>query len=259
MDNLSLLNSFQSFGIYGLICHVDQHTDDSNTRTKAYNLLKSGRELTKKSANETLSYLPDIAFELSRHESVYRMAALLYIELDNTHEALKCLSYLHHYYKEQSVEPHKQYALIKQQLIDSHKDDIDIEAFIEEYQGQYQQQKIANNVKEHSESIPTEDVSEQKMYFKRLYRRYGVDTLIFAIENDTRFNNRVKAVLLIRASRAIGAIAEEGTSIESVFANKALQLDESKAVVENSYQAYLRAGDLNKLAQLKEKYPEILS
>lgn len=93
------------------------------------------------------------------------------------------------------------------------------------------------------------------MYFKRLYRLYGVDTLIFTIENDTRFNNRVKAVLLlIRASRAIGAIAEEGTSIESVFANKALQLDESKAVVENSYQAYLRAGDLNKLAQLKEKH-----
>jgi len=83
--------------------------------------------------------------------------------------------------------------------------------------------------------------------------------LIFSIENDTRFNNRVKAVLLIRASRAIGAIAEEGTSIESVFANKALQLDDSKAVVENSYQAYLRAGDLNKLAQLKEKHPEILS
>ena len=162
-------------------------------------------------------------------------------------------------YQEQSVEPHKQYTLIKQQLIDNHEDDVDIEAFIEEYKGQYQQQKIANNIKEYSESIPTEDVSEQKTYFKRLYRRYGVDTLIFSIENDTRFNNRVKAVLLIRASRAIGAIAEEGTSIESVFANKALQLDDSKAVVENSYQAYLRAGDLNKLAQLKEKHPEILS
>lgn len=259
MDDLSLLNSFQGSGIYGLICYVDQNTDKSNTRIKAYSLLKAGRELAKKSANKKLSYLPDIAFDLSRHESVYRMAALLYIELDNTHEALKCLSYLHYYYEEQPVEPHKQYALIKQQLIDSHKDDIDIETFIEEYQEQYQQQKIANNIKEYSESIPTEDVSEQKMYFKRLYRRYDINTLIFAIENDTRFNNRVKAVLLIRASRAIGAIAEEGTSIESVFANKALQLDDSKAVVENSYQAYMRAGDLNKLAQLKEKYSEILA
>lgn len=259
MESQEFLDIFQRNGIYGLICYVDQHTDDSNNRTKAYNLLKAGRELAKKSASYKLSYLPDIAFDLSRHESVYRMAALLYIEVDNTHEALKCLSYLHYYYKEQSVELHKQYDLIKQQLVDSHKDDVDIETFIEEYQGQYQQQKIANNIKEYSESIPTEDVSEQKMYFKSLYRRYGVYTLIFAIENDTRFNNRVKAVLLIRASRAIGAIAEEGTSIESVFADKALQLDNSKAVVENSYQAYMRAGDLNKLAQLKEKYSEILS
>ncbi|WP_010200826.1 hypothetical protein [Psychrobacter sp. PAMC 21119] len=256
--NSKLESSFQIFGIYGLITYLNQNNEEKNPRVQAYNLLKAGRELAKKSANETLSYLPDIAFDLSRHESVYRMSALFYIELDNTHEALKCLSYLHYYYEEQSVEPHKQYALIKQQLVDNNKDDVDIEAFIEEYQKQYQYQKIANNIKEYSESIPTEDLSEQKMYFKRLYRRYGVDTLIFAIENDTRFNNRVKAVLLIRASRAIGAIAEEGTSIESVFANKALQLDESKAVVENSYQAYLRAGDLNKLAQLKEKHPEIL-
>jgi len=256
--NSKLESSFQIFGIYGLITYLNQDNEENNPRVQAYNLLKAGRELAKKSVKEKLSYLPDIAFDLSRHESVYRIAALLYIELDHTHEALKCLSYLHYYYKEQSVEPHKQYALIKQQLVDNNKDDVDIETFIEEYQKQYRNQKIANNIKEYSESIPTEDVSEQKMYFKRLYRRHGVDTLIFAIENDTRFNNRVKAVLLIRASRAIGAIAEEGTSVESVFANKALQLDESKAVVENSYQAYLRAGDLNKLAQLKEKYSEIL-
>ena len=256
--NSKLESSFQIFGIYGLITYLNQDNEENNPRVQAYNLLKAGRELAKKSVKEKLNYLPDIAFDLSRHESVYRIAALLYIELDHTHEALKCLSYLHYYYEEQSVEPHKQYALIKQQLVDNNKDDVDIEAFIEEYQKQYQHQKTVNNVKEYSESIPTVDLSEQKMYFKRLYRRYGVQTLIFAIENDTRFNNRVKAVLLIRASRAIGAIAEEGTSIESVFANKALQLDESKAVVENSYQAYLRAGDLNKLAQLKEKYSEIL-
>ncbi|MGE6408624.1 MULTISPECIES: hypothetical protein [unclassified Psychrobacter] len=258
MNSPFLLDSFQNFGIYGLICYVNQHNDENNPRVQAYNLLKAGRELAKKTTDARLNYLPNIAFDLNSHESIYRIAALLYIELDHTHEALKCLSYLHYYYEEQSVEPHKQYVLIKRQLADNNKDGIDIEAFIEEYQGQYQQQKIANNIKEYSESIPTEDLSEQKMYFKRLYRRYGVQTLIFAIENDTRFNNRVKAVLLIRASRAIGAIAEEGTSIESVFANKALQLDESKAVVENSYQAYLRAGDLNKLAQLKEKYSEIL-
>lgn len=66
------------------------------------------------------------------------MAVLLYIELDNTHEALKCLSYLHHYYLEQSIEPHDQYKIIKQRLVDNHKDDVDIEAFIEKYQKQYQ-------------------------------------------------------------------------------------------------------------------------
>lgn len=258
MESQEFLKIFQENGIYGLICYVDQHTDEKNPRIQAYNLLKAGRELAKKSAGERLSYLPDIAFDLSRHESTYRMAGLLYIELGNTDKALKCLSYLHYFYQEQSVEPHEQYSLLKQQLIDGFEDSVDIESLIADYQEQYQQQKIINNVKEYPETMPMEDVSEQKTYFKRLYRRYGVDTLIAAIANDVRFNNRTKAVLIIRASRTIGAIAEEGTSIESVFVNKALELDTSNTVVQNSYQAYMRAGDLNKLVQLKEKYPEIV-
>lgn len=256
MESQEFLSAFQENGIYGLICYVDQHADEKNTRIKAYNLLKAGRELAKKLADMRLNSLPDIALDLSRHESVYRMAGLLYIELGNTDAALKCLSYLHYYYQEQSVEPHEQYFLIKQQLIDISEDSDNIESLVEDYQEQYQQQKIINNIKEYPETIPMEDASEQKTYFKRLYRRYGVDTLIAAIENDVRFNNRTKAVLIIRASRTIGAMAEEGTSIESVFANKALELDTSNTVVQNSYQAYMRAGDLNKLAQLKEKYPE---
>ena len=185
------------------------------------------------------------------------MAALLYIELGSMDEALKCLSYLHHYYEEQAIEPHKQYEMIKQQLIDN-KDAAQIETSIEDYQFQYNQQKVSNNIKEYSETMPADDISEQKTYFKHLYRRYGVDTLVAAIENDVRFNDRAKAVLLIRASRTIGAIAEEGTSIESLFANRALELDTSDTVVKNSYQAYMRAGDLNKLTQLKEKYPKTI-
>ncbi|MEN6669687.1 hypothetical protein AAJP47_04845 [Psychrobacter sp. B38] len=251
-----LLSNFQDSGIYGLITYLNQNIDEKNPRVQAYNLLKAGRELAKKSADGRLGYLPDIAFDLSRHESVYRMAGLLHIELGDTDSALKCLSYLHYYYQEQSLEPHEQYSIIKQQLVDGFEDSVNIESLIADYQEQYQQQKVINNIKEYPETMPIEDVSEQKTYFKRLYRRYGVDTLIAAIENDIRFNNRTKAVLLIRASRTIGAIAEEGTSIESVFASKALELDTSNTVVQNSYQAYMRAGDLNKLTQLKEKYPE---
>ncbi|WP_201616701.1 hypothetical protein [Psychrobacter immobilis] len=258
MDNLSLLYSFKKSGIYGLITYLDKQDYDSHPRVQAYNLLKAGRELAKKLTNERLSYLPDLAFDLSRHESVYRMAALLYIELGNMDEALKCLSYLHYYYEEQAVESHDQYGLIKQQLIDNYKDSAQIEAYIKDYQEQYQQQKILNNIKEYSETMPTEEVSEQKTYFKRLYRRYGVATLIAAIEKDVRFNDRAKAVLLIRASRTIGAIADEGNSIESVFASKALELDTSDTVVKNSYQAYMRAGDLNQLARLKETHPNTL-
>lgn len=249
---------FQESGIYGLIKQLEaEQKAEDNARVKAYNLLKAGHQIAKKSISEALNCLPTIAFGLSRHESIYRMAALLYIELGNRDEALKCLSYLYHYYEEQSVEPHEQYELIKQQLIDSYKDTAQIEAGIKDYQEQYQQQKILNNIKEYSETMPTDDVTEQKTYFKRLYRRYGADTLIAAIENDVRFNDRAKAVLLIRASRTIGAIAEEGTSIESVFANRALELDTSDTVIRNSYQAYMRAGDLNQLAKLKETYPEV--
>lgn len=256
--NIELTSSFQKSGIYGLINHmIEQYNGEDNPRVQAYNLLKAGRELAKKSVDERLSYLPNIAFDLSTHESIYRVAALLYIELGNKDEALQCLSYLHYYYEEQSVEPHDQYELIKQQLIENYKDVAYVEAGIKDYQKQYQQQKILNNIKEYSETMPIEEVSEQKMYFKRLYRRYGIDTLIAAIEYDVRFNDRAKAILLIRASRTIGAIAEEGTSIESIFANRALELDTSDTVVKNSYQAYMRAGDLNQLAKLKETYPEI--
>ncbi len=257
MKNDKNIKVYQESGIYGLITYLNEQDDDSNPRVQAYNLLKVGRELAKKSIGERLSYLPNIAFDLSRHETIYRIAALLHIELGNMDKALECLAYLHYYYEEQEIEPHDQYRLIKQQLIENYKDAAQIEAYINDYQEQYQQQKILNNIKEYSETMPTNDVSEQKMYFKRLYRRYGVDTLITAIENDVRFNDRAKAVLLIRASRTIGAIAEEGTSIESVFANRALELDTSDTVVKNSYQAYMRAGDLNQLAKLKETYPDI--
>lgn len=258
MDNLNLLNSFQKFGMYGLISYLIQHTDEDNPRVQAYNLLKAGRDIAKKTVDKQLSYLPNIAFDLSRHESIYRIAALLYIELSNMDKALECLSYLHYYYQEQAVKPHEQYALIKQQLIKGYKDPDELEAIIEDYREDYENQKILNNIKEFSDFMPIEDVIEQKTYFKQVYRRYGAKTLITTIENDVRFNNRMKAVLLIRASRTIGAIAEEGPSIETMFANRALELDSSDTVIKNSYQAYMRSGDLNQLTRLKVKYPELM-
>ena len=45
-----------------------------------------------------------------------------------------------------------------------------------------------------------------------------------------------KAIILIRAGRTIGDIASEGPSVETLFANKALELDNSDTVVNNSYQ-----------------------
>lgn len=260
MNNTETITAYEKFGIYGLITSLEDNGDsDINPRVKAYNLLKIGREFAKKSKSETLGYLPNIAFELSRHESIYRMAGLLYIELGNMEKALECLSYLHHYYQDQSIEPHEQYTLIERQLVNNYKEAEDIQNWIAEHQQNYHQQKILNNIKEYPSVMPTEDVTEQKTHFKRLYRRYGIETVISAIENDSRFNDRVKAVLMIRASRTIGSIAEEGPSVESLFANKALELDTSDTVVKNSYQAYMRAGDLNKLTQLKEKYPQVVA
>ena len=84
-----------------------------------------------------------------------------------------------------------------------------------------------------------------------------METVIASINNDVRFNDRQKAVVLIRASRAIGTIAEEGPSIESVFAEEAMKMDTSDTVINNIYQAYLRAGDLNKVQQLKSQYSHI--
>ncbi len=178
MEFSNILECYQRLGIYGLITYLDQQNNDNNPRVQAYNLLKVGRELAKKSTSERLSYLPNIAFDLSRHESIYRIAALLYIELGNMNEALECLAYLHYYYEDQAIEPHDQYELIKQQLIEKYKDSAHIEAYIEDYQEQYQQQKVLNSIKEYAETMPTDDVAEQKTYFKRIYRRYGVDTLM---------------------------------------------------------------------------------
>ncbi len=259
MDNNEVLTSYEQFGIYGLIANLEKYNDsDINPRVTAYNLLKAGRIIAKKSVGETLSYLPNIAFDLCHHDSIYRMAALLYIELGSMDKALECFSYLYHYYQEQSVVPHDHYALIEQQLVDHYKNDSDIQRWIDDNQQFYKQQRILNNVKEYPEAMPLDDITKQRTYFTGVYNRYGIETLIAALKNDVRVNDRAKAVLLIRASRAIGAIADEGTSIESLFANKALELDGSDTVVKNSYQAYLRAGDLNKVTQLKEQYPELL-
>lgn len=260
MDNAQILKKYENLGVYGLILELNkENSTEINPRVAAYNLLKAGRLLAKKSIDETLSYLPDIAFGLSRHDSIYRMAALLYIELGDMNKALECLSYLYHYYAEQSIEPHEHYAIIEKQLVERFKDIAEIQRWIADNYESYKYQRALNNIKEYSEIIPTEDITEQKTHFKRLYLRYGIETVISAIENDSRFNDRVKAVLMIRASRTIGSIAEEGTSVESLFADKAIVLDNSDTVVKNSYHAYMRAGDLNKLTQLKEKYPQVVA
>lgn len=256
---INISESFQKSGVYGLISFfVENNSADDSPRVIAYKLLKASRDIAKKSKDQRLNYLPPIAFDLNGHESIYRMAALLYIELDNFEEALKCVSYLHYYYADEAIEPHEQFNVIKQHLSDSYTNDDGLNSAIEEYQGTYQQQRVLNNIKDYQDIMPSEDIIEQKVYFKRLYRRFGVATIISTIEKDMRFNDRAKAIILIRAGRTIGDIASEGPSVETLFANKALELDNSDTVVNNSYQAYLRAGDLNKIQQLKSQYSHII-
>lgn len=258
MQNL-ILNEYQKSGIFGLISYIARNQEeDENPRSTAYNLLKFGLNISKKSTDKRLLLLPDIAFDLSRHESIYRIAGLLYGELEEYEKALECLSYLYFFYQEKELTPHNQYQLIKDQLIEHYGSISEVDSKIERNENLYQEQRILSHIKEYPNLLSVDDIGEQKEYFKRVYRRYGKETLLKAIETDVRFNNREKAVLLIRASRTIGAIAEEGPSIETLFANKALKLDNSDTVVKNSYQAYLRAGDLNNITQLKDQYPEIL-
>jgi hypothetical protein len=132
-----------------------------------------------------------------------------------------------------------------------------LETLVAKHEDYYKQQAILYNLKESVDILPTNDVGEQLSYFKKLFLRYGADTVIASITNDIRFNNRQKAVVLIRASRVIGNIAEEGPSIESVFADEAIKMDTSDTVINNIYQAYLRAGDLNKVQQLKSQHSHI--
>lgn len=249
MDN-DLLESYNKYGLYGLIISLEKHCSHEIDRVKAYNLLKAGLQIAKKSPHTTLNYLPEIAFNLSRHESIYRIAGLLYTELGNYDKALECLIYLHYYYQANDIVPHKQYALIKEALINH----FDIDKQIEDNESIYQELSMLTHIKEYPEVLDLEDISKQKTYFKRLYRRFGIETVLKAIENDIRLAPREKAIILIRASRTIGAIADEGSSVESLFANKALDYDTSETVVNNAYQAYLRAGDLNNIKKLKKSY-----
>ncbi len=254
--NNNYIQSFYESGVYGLITDLNQEIAKDNSRAKAYNILKVGYQIAKKSVDERLHQLPPIAFDLSRHESIYRIAAFLYIELNDKQKALECLSYLHHYYQDQEIEPHNQYNLIKQQLNESYNEP-NVNERIDSYREHYQQQKLLNSIKDYTEILPETDAVEQAVYFNKIYHRFGVDTVIASIISDVRFNDRQKAVLLIRASRAVALVAEEGPSIESLFANKALELDTSDTVVKNSYHAYLRAGNLNKLTQLKKDYSAV--
>lgn len=258
MQDYGILEAYQKLGIYGLIVYLEEHRDiEQNTRVKAIGLLKTARIVAKKSTDKRLNYLPPIAFDISLHESIYRMAALLYIELGNIEKAIECLSYLHYYYQNNDSAPHAHYALIKDKLVEHYGDISVVDTLIAKHEGYYKEQAILYNLKEYVDILPTDDVEEQLSYFKKLFLRYGVETVIASIKDDVRFNDRQKAVVLIRASRAIGTIAEEGPSIESVFAEEAMKMDTSDTVINNIYQAYLRAGDLNKVQQLKSQYSHI--
>lgn len=258
IENSSLLSSYQELGIYGLIVYLEEHRNiEENTRVKAINLLKAARIVAKKSVDKSLNYIPSIAFDISRHESVYRVSALLYIELNNMEKAIECLSYLHYYYQNNDIAPHTHYALIKDKIVEYYGEISAVDKLIAKHEGYYKKQTILYNLKEYVDILPTDDVEEQLNYFKKLFLRYGVETVIASIKDDVRFNDRQKAVVLIRASRAIGTIAEEGPSIESVFAEEAMKMDTSDTVINNIYQAYLRAGDLNKVQRLKSQYSHI--
>lgn len=256
---LTQLHDFQNFGIYGLVSSfVLLNKNTNNPRVLAYNLLKEARQIAKKYADKRLNQIPLIAFDISRHESVYRNAAFLYIELDEGQHAIECLSYLHHYYQDNDANFHEQYSIIKQRIIDAFVSESELEQQLAESIDTYPNQKAVNCIKDFSETLPETDAAEQAIYFGKIYRHFGTNAVFASITSDVRFNNRQKAVLIIRASRAVAAISDEGPSIESLFANKALELDTSDTVIKNSYQAYLRAGDLNKITQLKDQHPEFL-
>ncbi|MGP5120470.1 hypothetical protein ACTXJF_10460 [Psychrobacter alimentarius] len=256
--NTDFTGVFQRSGVYGLIADLEKYSNfEKNLRVKAFKLLQAARTIAKRSPDRRLKYLPSIAFDLSRHESIYRMSALLYIELDSMEKAIECLSYLHYYYQNNDNAPHAHYALIKDKLVEHYGDISAVDTLIAKHEDYYKEQAILYNLKEYVDILPTDDVEEQLSYFKKLFLRYDVETVIASINNDVRFNDRQKAVVLIRASRAIGTIAEEGPSIESVFAEEAMKMDTSDTVINNIYQAYLRAGDLNKVQQLKSRYSHI--
>lgn len=258
MNNENIIKAYENLGLYGLILTLEKNiTSEVNARVKAYNLLKAGRTIARKSPYKSLKYLPLVAYDLSRHESIYRAAAFLYIELNDIEKASECLYYLHYYYQNTNSIVHTHYNIIKSKLIKHYGSSSVVDSLIVENEIYYQQQNILCNLKNNSISLPIDSINEQVDYFKELYQKYDANTVIASIQHDVRLNNRQKAVLLIRASRAVGAVAEEGSSIESLFANEAIKLNDSATVINNIYQAYMRAGDLNQLANLKEKYPDI--
>lgn len=260
-ENIEIhLNAFNQYGIFGL-CEtvVAELGSDALPRIKAYSLLKIGRQLIKRSKNANLAKLPSMALDLSYHESVYRQAALFYVELNDVRSALECIAYLHYYYAQNKQSPHEQYNLILKKLIESGTKEEDVKRIISSYKSIYDKKRSLVNVKECGKVLPVSDASEQKSYFKWLYRRFDLNTVLASIYGDDRFNQQQKAVLLLRAGRAVGAIAEEGHSVESVFAEKALALSQTESIVKNGYQAYLRAGNLEKIQELKNSHKDILA
>lgn len=255
---MELEANFKNQGVYGLITNLYSASSfESNHRVIAYNLLKAGYQIAKKNKADSLACLPLIALDLSRHESIYRMAALLLIELGEYDKAMKYVSYLHYYYKDNNLEPHKQYKYVEEKILEGYLNKPEYDQAIESMADDYRNELVLNNIKENSDILSESDPSEQKVYFEKLYKKYNKETVIASVVSDSRFSDRQKAVILIRASRAVGQIAEEGPSIESSFAKKAVELDTSNSVINNAYQAFLRAGDVNQVVRLKEEYPQL--
>lgn len=246
MNIKELIDHYYQSGIIGVLEYIGiLDPENINPRITAYNIINAGYKIAKANKSPSLNIFPEIALGLSRHESIYRMAGLFEFEIDNVDLALEYLIYLYYFYKENETAPHPQYLLLEKKIARSWGRDISLEEFIKNHKYIYYRHLIQFNIKEFSETINIEDISKQRSFFTRLYRKYDENTVLAAIEYDVRFNDRDKALLILRAAQIINEIADDSFDIAKNFADCALTKDQSTNVIREAYKTYLKSDKPN--------------
>lgn len=247
-----ILSVYYDKGAYGLISLIENTSYLKSRAQKASKLLEFGKVL-KTASNETgiRSQMATLALALDKSEPTYRGACWSMLNDDNAEGALDLFAYLYFYYEDH---PHQNAALIGplSEKIKARFGEKYIQNFLAEHQNTYKDRKKQNIIQQYRQRLNLKNKSEQEVVLLELLEQIGVAGVIEFINSNERYDNKIKAILALRAAQAIRSLPESDIyrSATEQLADYALSRDKSEGTLRNVYFAYQRIHAFEKSAAL---------